>query len=672
MTKTQEQLNVPTENPLGWEKIGKLLLRFSLPGIISMVINSLYNIVDQIFIGWGVGFLGNGATTVVFPLVTIALAFSLLICDGTASHMSLMLGKKKEQAAAEGVATGMVASVAVSIILAIVFLVFLEPLCWLFGATQLTLPYALEYGRIIAIGLPLSGIAVGFAGFIRADGSPRYNMMGLIVGCVTNIVLDALFILVFKWGIAGAAWATIIGQGANALIYFLYVFKFKTIKITKSTFKSFFKTLPKIVGMGISSFINQAVVVIIVAVQNNLLKTYGAMSEYGAEIPMTALGVTMKVFNIVIAIIIGLNSGAQPILGYNYGSGKHDRVKRTFLYTLLFGTGITVIALIIFQLFPETVVSIFGNEDPLYTDFSVLCLKVYLLAVPLNSVKMIAGAFFQSVGKPFLASVLSLSKQIAIQVPLVILLPMRFGVKGVLYSGPVSDIASFILTAILFAVTYKGIFNKKEKQQIEKGTVIAKTSTEKVRVITIGRTYGAGGRSIGKELARMLNVAYYDTEILSIAAQKSGLDENYLQSVDEKKATQLMLAQRYAQADAYREAEKARIAAIEQAACSSCVIVGRRADKVLKGKVEVFSVFIDSSLEKRVERICARENLSAEESRKKILKVDKERQQYYDQTEGFGWGEASNYNLCLDTTSLSASQAAEIIGQAYKSWAIDR
>lgn len=450
-------------NPLGWQKIGKLLLKFSLPGIISMLVNSLYNIVDQIFIGQGVGYLGNGATTVIFPLATIALAFSLLIGDGAASYMSLMLGRKNEEEAGKAVAVASWLSVLAGAVLGAIMIIFIEPLCYLFGATELIFPYAKSYGIIIALGLPLSAVSVAYAGFIRADGSPIYNMIGLISGCACNIVLDYLFVIVIPLGVEGAAIATVIGQGLNSALYIAYLFKLKTVKLNKRIFKESPKSVLKVVQLGVSSFVNQILVVIIIGIQNNLLKVYGAQSVYGPEIPMTALGVTMKLFNIVMAVLIGLSSGSQPIWGFNYGSGQHDRVKKTLFCSMGVATAIISVVFVIFQLFPAQVVSIFGNQDALYTEFSVKCLKIYLLLLPVSGVRMLGSSFLQAVGKPLPATILSISKQIAIQVPAMFLLTSAMGVDGVLWSGPVSDLVSFILTIIVLFIVCRRIFKKEQK-----------------------------------------------------------------------------------------------------------------------------------------------------------------------------------------------------------------
>lgn len=452
-------------NPLGWERIGKLLFKFSLPGIISMLINSLYNIVDQIFIGQGVGYLGNGATSVVFPMMTIALAFSLLIGDGAASYMSLMLGVKNEKEAAKGVAVATWGAWLLGALVGVIFAIFIEPLCWLCGSTELILPYAKEYGLIIALGMPVASVSVAYAGFIRADGSPIYNMIGLILGCVTNIVLDYLFVIVWGWGVAGAAWATVIGQALNAIMYVVYLFRLKNVKLSKQIMLESIPSFFKVTKLGISSFINQSLVVILVILQNNLLKEYGALSKYGAEIPMTALGVTMKLFNIIMAVLIGLSGGSQPIWGYNYGSGQRDRVKKTFIYATVVGTVVMVTAFAIFQLFPEPVVSVFGHEDELYTEFSVLSLKIYLCALPIFAIRMLTSSLLQSVGKSILGAFISFSKQVLIQIPAMYILAPKYGVIGILWSGPISDVVSCLFSVIILLFNAKDIFKKPHQSQ---------------------------------------------------------------------------------------------------------------------------------------------------------------------------------------------------------------
>lgn len=445
------------ENPLGTERIGKLIFSFAVPSIISMVVNALYNIVDQIFIGQGVGYLGNGATNVVMPLTVIVTALSLLIGDGAAAYLSLKLGESDARSAAKGVGCAISAMVIAGIVLCVLFNLFLEPLCVAFGATESILPYALDYGRIISLGVLFSALDSGMAGIIRADGSPKYSMAGLLIGCATNVILDPIFIFVFQWGAKGAAWATILGQILNAFFYVAYIWRFKSVKLNRESFRISKEVLVKISSLGISSFITQIAIVVAVAVTNNILVSYGAKSVYGAEIPMTTMGITMKVNQIITAIVVGLATGAQPIYGYNYGSGQKQRVKQTYRIVLICVTAILIVAFLIFQLAPMSIVRIFGSESELYNEFAVKCLKIYLLVCPINGVQIATGILFQSIGKPTQAAALSLSRQIVYLIPAILLLPIALGVDGALWAGPVANVLAFITTLIMLKVYWKRI-----------------------------------------------------------------------------------------------------------------------------------------------------------------------------------------------------------------------
>ena len=446
-----------TENPLGTERIGKLVVKFAVPSVISMVVNALYNVIDQIFIGQGVGYLGNGATNVIFPMTIVVIALGLLIGDGAAAYMSLKLGQKDSDAAAKGVGCSITLMFIVGFVLCLLFVLFLKPLCMLFGATDDNLPYALDYGRIISLGVLFSVLDSGMSGIIRADGSPKYTMAGLMVGCIVNVILDPIFIFVCDFGVKGAAWATVIGQVLNAIIYFLYIWKFKTIKLTKSSFYISGKTAAKICRLGISSFITQMSLVIVVAVSNNALVQYGKVSPYGADIPLTTMGITMKVNQIISAILIGLSTGAQPIWGYNYGSKQSDRVKKTYRIVMIAATAVLVLAFFVFQLAPMSIVKIFGSESDLYNEFAVKCFKIFLLVCPINGFQMVTGVFFQAIGKPVQATVLSLTRQIVYLVPSMLLLPMILGVEGVLWAGPVADVLAFITAMVMLKLYWKKI-----------------------------------------------------------------------------------------------------------------------------------------------------------------------------------------------------------------------
>lgn len=449
------------ENILGREKIGKLLAKFAIPGIISMVVNSLYNIVDQIFIGQGVGYLGNGATTVIFPMITFAMAFSLLFGDGSATFLSLKLGEKKEDEAARGTGAGIIGFVGIGIIITILYLIFLEPLCKLFGASEAILPYAKDYGRIITYGLPFCAVCAGGASIIRADGNPKFNMIGLFAGTIINVVLDPIFIFVFHWGVKGAAFATILGQFANAVLNIYYFSKkMRNVSLNRFVFRKSISYIPRVSKLGISSFITQMALVVAMATRNNVLVTYGAKSKYGSDIPVTTLGITMKTFTIIMSIVLGLSAGAQPIFGYNYGSGKYDRVKKTFKLVAVLSTIICTVAFFLAQFKPMAIISIFGSESDLYNEFAIKCMKIYLMLIPTVGIQIMSGIFFQALGYPVQASILSLSKQIIFQLPVTILLPVFMGVEGVLWAGPVSDVLAFTTMIVMFLIYWKKIFSK--------------------------------------------------------------------------------------------------------------------------------------------------------------------------------------------------------------------
>ena len=444
-------------NPLGTEKIGKLIVAFGIPSVISQVVNALYNIVDQIFIGQGVGYLGNGATSVIMPLTVLAMALALLIDQGAASYLSLKLGERDEESAAKGVGNAITMLLIIGVVLTVLFNIFLRPLCVLFGATADNLPYALDYGRIISCGILFFTIDSGMSGLIRADGSPKYSMVGLLVGCITNIILDPIFIFVCHWGVKGAAWATVIGQILNAIVCVAYIGKFKSIKLNKSHFILHGKTLWKICSMGTSSFITQISIVIVMAVSNNVLVYYGAQSIYGSDIPLTTLGIVMNVNMIVTAFLMGLSTGVQPIFGYNYGSGQIDRVKKTFRFVLTIATVFLILAFLVFQFAPMSIVRLFGSESDLYNEFAVKCFRIYLLVIPINGLQMVTRILFQSIGKAGQATLLSLARQIVFLVIPTILLPMFIGVEGALWASPLAETMAFIMALVMLKMYWKKI-----------------------------------------------------------------------------------------------------------------------------------------------------------------------------------------------------------------------
>jgi len=435
-----------TQSPFATEPIGRLIVKFAVPSVIALLVNSLYNIVDQIFIGWGVGYLGNGATNIVFPITIIALALSMMIGNGGAAYLSLKMGEGEVETAKKGVGNAVTLVTIVSILLAVIFLIWIDPILTLFGATDVLRPFALEYGFIIGAGLPFMMISAAINSMIRADGSPKYAMLSMVIGAIINVILDPVFIFVFQMGVKGAAIATIIGQVASFVVSVLYMPHFKSVHLNKSSFAPCAKVSVNIVIFGLSSFITQFAITIVMALTNNLLAKYGAQSVYGAEIPLTATGIVMKVNQIMIAILLGIATGTQPIIGYNYGAKSYHRVKKALEISLIASEIVSVAAFLIFQFAPMSVVSLFGSEEGLYNEFAVKAFRIFLMLCPLTGFQTIAAVYLQAVGKPVKSAILSLARQIIFFVPTALILPIFLGVEGVLWTGPVADGLAFLLS----------------------------------------------------------------------------------------------------------------------------------------------------------------------------------------------------------------------------------
>jgi Na+-driven multidrug efflux pump len=440
---------------LGEEKIGKLMLNFSIPCIISLLIASLYNMVDQVFIGHGVGYLGNGATNVVFPITIIALAITLMIGDGCAARLSICQGMGDSEKSHKSVGNSITLIVVIGIILTILFIVFQENILWSFGATENNIEYAREYFKYLVIGIPFYMFGNMINSVIRADGSPKFAMISTLIGCIINLIFDPLAIFVFGWGMMGAAVATITGQIVTAILGVYYLFHTKSFRLKASSFVPNVSIIKGVLPLGISSFLTQLSIVIIMAVMNNTLVAYGAQSKYGADIPLTVVGIVMKVFQIVVSVVVGIAAGSQPIVGYNYGAGKKDRVRELFKKMMIAEIIVGLISMVCFECFPLQIISIFGSGDELYYEFAVLTFRIYLGGIVLCCIQKASSIFLQSLGQPVLSTVLSLLRDFVLLVPLVLLLPMKFGVTGTLFSAPIADVISFIITVIIMRHTVK-------------------------------------------------------------------------------------------------------------------------------------------------------------------------------------------------------------------------
>lgn len=649
------------ENILGTEKISKLMIKFSIPCIISLLVNSLYNIVDQIFIGWGVGYLGNGATNVVFPITMISLAFALMLGDGAGAFLSIKLGEKKKDEASIGVGNAITLSVIISTLLCIVSLVFMPKLLNIFGATEELLPYAKSYGYIITAGVPFMMIGTTLNSIIRSDGQPAYAMKTMVIGAVLNIILDPIFIFIFKWGVTGAALATIISQILTFILNVLYLKKIKSIKINKKSFKLTKEASKKVSTLGISSFITQMSFVLVITVENNMLKKYGIDSKFGPNIPITVLGIVMKISQILNSIIIGLAVGAQPILGYNYGAQKYDRVKVTLKTTIKISLIISTIAFILFQTIPDKLIGLFGGGDELYIEFACLSFRIYLMLVIFNGVQIPSGIFFQAIGSAVKSAILSLSRQIIFLIPAMIISAKMFKLKGVLYAGPVADSLAFILS-IIFIIHELKVMERPKLIPENRQEEINLTNNKNHFVITISREYGSGGRYIGKLVAQKLGIKLYDKEIITKLSEKTGLSTEYIKTHEQKTNILDNLNNGYYyNLNNNDELFIKESDLIKELAKESCVIVGRCADYILKDQKNVTNIFIYSDMKNKIKRATKYYKLNKNTAEKEINKINKLRSNHYKHYTGETWNNPENYDLCINSDTLGVEDTAELI-----------
>lgn len=456
-------------NPLGTERIGKLMVRFAVPSIIAIVVNSLYNMVDQIFIGNGVGYLGNAATNVILPIMTVTMAVGMMIGDGCATYMSLNMGRGEKEKAASGVGNAIFFAIAFGLIYTVVCQIFLEPLCWMFGATEESISYCLAYGRPVVLGFTFIAIAGSFTSIVRADGRANVSMIGMLIGCAVNLILDPIFIFMFKWGVAGAAWATFIGQFMNAAFFIVSMMRFRTFKLEKEHFRPQARVIGRICAFGLSSLITQFAMAVVLGVVNNVLKSSGANSIYGSDIPVSAMGIVMKITQLLTASVLGLATGILPIVSFNYGSEQFDRVKKLYKNALVISTAFMFVCWALVELFPRQIISIFGTQDELFMEFACMCLQIFMGALMTAGVSIVTGTFFQAIGKPIQATVLTLLRQIVIFIPTILILNALGDIRTVLWTGPISDGLSCIVSIIVLAFSWKKIFIKEENDDFPSG-----------------------------------------------------------------------------------------------------------------------------------------------------------------------------------------------------------
>jgi Na+-driven multidrug efflux pump len=452
---------------LGEEKLSKLMLKFSIPCILSLLVSALYNIVDQIFIGTSrLGTLGNAATGVVFPIFIIAQAFAWCFGDGCAAYLNICQGKGDTQNAHKAVGSGITVTLAASLILMAIFFPLKRQILTLFGASENSIDYAVEYFNIILAFFPVYMLSNMINAVIRADGSPAWSMASMLGGAIVNIILDPIFIFGCDWGMSGAAWATVIGQLVSFAVSVSYYFKTKTFQLHWKSLIPDFKVFSNALKLGISSFITQMTIVIISLVCNIMLAKYGAQSKYGVDIPIAIIGIESKVFTVVINIVVGIVLGCQPILGYNLGAKKYDRVKQLYRNIVICTVAIGLIFTLLFEFAPRLVVGIFGEPSispEAYWEFGEKTFRIFLALVTFTCLIKMTSIFFQAVGKPVFAIVSSLVRDIVCFIPLIIILPLFFGIEGILYAAPAADLIAMIVAVVLTVIYFKHL-GKEQKQ----------------------------------------------------------------------------------------------------------------------------------------------------------------------------------------------------------------
>lgn len=453
------------ENPLGTQPIKRMIWKFAIPGIISSLVNAAHNIVDQIFIGWGIGDLGIAATNITFPLMTMITALSALLGMGGAAKFNLALGGGKSKEAQRTLGNSLFLMVITGLVIGIGAIIFLEPMLKGFGATDLIMPYAKDYALIISMGLPFGIFATGASYFIRADGNPNFSSAVLLSGAVFNMIFDPIFLFVFDMGIQGVALATLLGQVLSSALALYYLkFRLKSVVLTKGDFLPQSDIIKALCALGAAPCFTHVAATAVQIVQSNTLRYYGALSSYGSEVPLAAAGAVSKVMIVLMSCVIGISLGCQPLYGYNYGRKNYGRVKETYKLALRYGTTVAVIAFVCIELFPKQILIIFGLDNPVFYDFAIKYMRIYLFMTFANALQPITSTFFTAIGKANLGFWMALVRQVILLIPLLLILPMVWGIDGVFWAGPLSDGVAVIIV-VIFATREMRKLTELEKQQ---------------------------------------------------------------------------------------------------------------------------------------------------------------------------------------------------------------
>lgn len=642
-------------NYLGTEKVGKLLRQFAVPCICSLIISCLYNIVDQIFVGNGVGYLGNAATGVIFPITVVGWGLSLFFGDGAAASLSVSLGRGETEEIHRSVGGAVLGSFLSGVVVIAIAYLWGDGLLRLIGATDANIQMAHDYGVIIFAMMPLAMTQNTCASIIRADGSPQYAMTAMLTGAVINIIGDPVAIFALDMGIKGAAWATILGQFVSFLICAAYFRHPKTFRMGVSSFRPSMALLKPIMALGTSSLLTQLSIVVITVVNNILLVKYGARSAYGADIPLAAFVVIMKLFQIVLNVAIGIAAGAQPIVGYNYGAKNYGRVRELLKLMMKWTAVVGLVCIVLFEAVPGVFIRMFGSaDDPVYFDFAVLCLRIYLSLILLTCVQKVCAIFLQSIGKAKAAAPLSVLRDVLLIV-FSLLIPAVMGVTGIFWAAPIADVLAVLVTAAVMVRVWKELGQEKKAQ----GPAAAIRPSRQGVVVTIAREHGSAGKRIGQLAAEKLDIPCYYKELVAVAAQESGLAEEFISGINSDENA--VMRELYLTADPVKRAVAAQEKAIRHIAdAGSCVIVGRSADYVLRNYPDVLRIFIYAPKSYREKKVMEMYGDSPEAAKKSIARSDAARGAYYKSVSGREWGNPHGYELCIDA-SVGEEAAADII-----------
>ena len=649
----------------GNASINKLMLKFSIPCILSLLISSLYNIVDQIFIGNSeLSTLGNAATGVVFPIFIIAQAFAWCFGDGCASYLNICQGKNDHENAHYAIGGSITVAFLSGLLMIAVIYPFKEPILTVFGASENTMAYAVEYLNWVLAMMPIFILCNMMNSCIRADGSPMWAMLSMLAGAVVNIILDPVFIFGFKMGMTGAALATVIGQAVTFIMTLIYFFNTKTFRLRRESFIPRARTLSDVIRLGASTFVTQLAIVIVAILCNVQLAAYGELSKYGADIPIAIIGIESKIFTVVINLVVGIALGCQPIISFNMGAKKHDRVKELYYKIMGCTVAIGILFTLLFELAPDFVIGIFGTPSNIpnpadYWEFGKKTLRIFLSLITISCMIKMNSIFFQAAGISARAVITSMIRDVVCFVPLIIFLPMAFpNVETILYVAPISDLIAMIVTAIM-SVSFVRSLKSTEQVSTEDSEEAVIRPSRKGVIITIAREHGSSGKVIGEMVAGKLGIPFYYKEMMALAAEESGLHKEFIEEININSPA--LLHSLYLSTEVVQRALAAQEKVIKRIAdCGSCVIVGRAADYVLRGHEDLVRVFIYAPEDFRVRRIMEMYGDSEADARRNIKRSDEARAHYYERISGQKWGDRHGYDLFVNS-SIGLEAAAEQI-----------